>query len=510
MAADRGSGGREAARGPRPAMRLMLVHRSKRRHQPEFGKIDAYQKASAMPRERSECVSALAIRSFATIGLSGLVLLAMFAGCAMGQTQTGQPQPAPPKAGQAKTNRVKTNQAKTGQTKTNQVKAAPARTAQPPRVAPAAPSPNASEEQRRKSNENVITIMGSGRLTGYTQFAEDISSVFDEMPGSNVRVISMLGRGAGQNVLDMLYLKSIDMGIVDQDILTYLKRKDPALYGDVDQRIQYIAKLFNTALHVYAKKDIDSLEDLRGKKVSCLKAMSTVAVLCENLFLALGIEAQIVYDDPALAMQKVKSGEVAAAARGGQPPLIGFESVDPEDNLHFVPIDEKSLPNSNFGAIRSTYLPARLRSSYYPAMIPEGVDVPTVATSSMLAAYSWPAGSERSLRLAGFVKAFFDNIDKFPKSPRHPAWADVILTADVPGWKRLPAAQELVDKMRLTAQNQPGGDRSAFVDERARIAFADFVDQYSKTRGSPIPLSDDEKSVLWLQFRQWWTERGSR
>jgi xanthine dehydrogenase small subunit len=37
-----------------------LVHRSKRRHQPEFGKIDAKQEASAQGHERSECVSTLA------------------------------------------------------------------------------------------------------------------------------------------------------------------------------------------------------------------------------------------------------------------------------------------------------------------------------------------------------------------------------------------------------------------------------------------------------------------
>jgi toxin ParE1/3/4 len=34
-------------------------HRSKRRRQPEFGKIDAKQRASAHAHERSECVSAL-------------------------------------------------------------------------------------------------------------------------------------------------------------------------------------------------------------------------------------------------------------------------------------------------------------------------------------------------------------------------------------------------------------------------------------------------------------------
>jgi FO synthase len=47
------------APGPLPQDEVNLVHQSKRRLQPEFGKIDANQKASAQPRERSECVSAL-------------------------------------------------------------------------------------------------------------------------------------------------------------------------------------------------------------------------------------------------------------------------------------------------------------------------------------------------------------------------------------------------------------------------------------------------------------------
>ena len=148
-----------------------------------------------------------------------------------------------------------------------------------------------NEVAKRKANENVVMIMASGRLNGYTQFAEDISNVLDDLPGAELRVIPVLGKSAGQNILDMLYLKGVDMGVVDQDILSYLKRSDPRTFGDLNQRIQYITKLFNSELHLYAKKDIRGLEDLRGKKVSCLKPMSTVALFCENLFLALGIKA---------------------------------------------------------------------------------------------------------------------------------------------------------------------------------------------------------------------------
>lgn len=375
-----------------------------------------------------------------------------------------------------------------------------------PAPAPAAAPATPYQQAKRKANENVVMITASGRLTGYTQFAEDISNVLDSLPGNALRVIPVIGKSAGQNVLDMMYLKGVDMGVVDQDILSALKRSDPRLYGDIEQRIQYITKLFNTELHIYARKDIRTLEDLRGKKVSCLKPMSTVALLCENLFLALGIEAEIVHDDAAMAMQKVKSGEVAAAARGAQPPLLGFENVKPEDNLHFVPIDEASLPNSNFNAVRATYLPARLKSSHYPAMIPAGQDVPTIATGSLLAVYAWPPGSERYQRVSAFVNSFFDNIAKFAKPPSHPAWADINLAAEVPGWTRHAAAQQWLDKKRQSASLagavSPG--------EQMKAEFVAFVDDFSRRRGSATPLSDTEKSSLWTQFQQWWVQQAAR
>ncbi|WP_170936938.1 MULTISPECIES: TAXI family TRAP transporter solute-binding subunit [Rhodomicrobium] len=367
--------------------------------------------------------------------------------------------------------------------------------------------PGPYQDAKRKANENVVMIMASGRLTGYTQYAEDISNVLDGLPGNDLRVIPVIGKSAGQNVLDMLYMKGVDMGVVDQDILSYLKRTDPRLYGDIDQRIQYVTKLFNTELHVYAKNEIRSLEDLRGKKVSCLKPMSTVALLCENLFLALGIKVEIVFDDAALAMQKVKSGEVAAAARGAQPPLQGFENVKPEDDLHFVPIDKASLPNSNFNALRAAYLPARLKSQHYPAMIPAGQEVPTIATSTLLAVYNWPPGSERFQRIANFVNIFFDNIDKFAKPPRHPGWADVNLAAEVPGWTRYSTAQEWLNKKRQAAPATTGSISSG---DQIKAEFLAFVDEFSKSRGTNAPLTEAEKNAMWTQFQQWSVQQSRR
>lgn len=374
--------------------------------------------------------------------------------------------------------------------------------AQPPKQ-----TPPGSEAAKRKANENVVMIMGSGRLTGYTQFAEDISNTLDSLPGSSLRVIPVVGKSAGQNILDMLYMKGIDMGVVDQDILAYLKRTDPKAFGDINQRIQYVTKLFNSELHIYAKKDIHGLEDLRGKKVSCLKELSTVALFCENLFLALGIKAEIVYDDAALAMEKVKNGQIAAAARGAQPPLQGFENVRPADNLHFVPIDQASLPNSNFDAVRAAYLPARLKPSDYPAMIPAGENVPTIATSVVLAIYAWPPNSERFQRVSTFVNLFFDNIDKFAKPSRHPGWADVNLAAEVPGWTRFGPAKEWLDRKRQQAPDTTG---SILPNEQMKKDFIAFSREFAKIKGADSPLSDSETSALWTQFQQWWVQQNRR
>ena len=371
-----------------------------------------------------------------------------------------------------------------------------------------APAPAASyDAAKRKANENVVMIMGSGRLNGYTQFAEDISNVLDNLPGNNLRVIPVLGKSAGQNILDMLYLKGVDMGVVDQDILAYMKRTDPRAYADLDQRIQYVTKLFNSELHLYAKKDIRGLEDLRGKKVSCLKEMSTVALFCENLLFALGIKAEIVYDDAALAMEKVKNGQIAAAARGAQPPLQGFENVKPEDNLHFVPIDQASLPNSNFDAVRAAYLPARLKPTHYPTMIPAGENVPTIATSVVLAVYGWPPTSERFQRVATFVNLFFDNIDKFAKAPRHPGWADVNLAAEVSGWTRFGPAREWLERKR---QEPPDTTGSLVASEQMKKDFVTFTAEFARIKGSKTPLSEAETSALWTQFQQWWGQQNRR
>lgn len=377
---------------------------------------------------------------------------------------------------------------------------------QPKPRGPAAARNSAFEKARRKANENVVTVIGSGRLTGDTQLAEDISNVVETIPGNDLRVIPMLGKGAGQNVNDMLYLKGMDMGIVDQDILAHLKKKYPGRYKNVGRLINYITKISNIELHVYAKQDIRSLEDLKGKKISCLKPDSTVDLLCHNLFSALKIDAKIVYDDAELALQKVKTGKIAAAARAASPPLPGFERIKPEDGLHFVPINEGSLPNSDFAKVRASYLPARLRAKDYPALIAPGEEVPTIATASLLAVYAWPSGTQRYQRVAKFVQLLFENMDRLRKPPRHPKWADVNLAAKVPGWTRFPAAQAWLDAKRKDMQRVAAAAKAKAKAKEAKTkaAFRRFLAQQAKVSGRAS--TREQREALYTKFVQWWEQ----
>jgi TRAP-type uncharacterized transport system substrate-binding protein len=324
--------------------------------------------------------------------------------------------------------------------------------------------------------------------------------VFEGIKGSDIRVLPILGRSESENVFDMLYFKGADMAIIDRDILANLRASDPVRYRDIDKKINYIAKLFNTALHVYARNSVKNLEDLRGKKISCLKEGSTIHLMCKNLFRILKIDAEIVHDDFSSALQKVKAGEIAAAASGASPPIPGFEAVRAEDDLHFVPIDSATLPNGDFKSIWAIYLPLRLKHEDYPSMIPEAKEIPTISTTTLLAVYAWPVGSAKHRRIQKFVKLFFENIRAFHQPPRHPKWKDVNLATEVRGWTRFPAAYDW-----LEAERKATTIKFAVLDSndaKMKVSFAKFLEEYSKTKG--VVMDDAKRDDLYALFVKWW------
>ena len=91
-----------------------------------------------------------------------------------------------------------------------------------------------------------------------------------------------------------------------------MKKRDPQLYAGIEQRVQYITKLYNSEFQVIARNDIKSYQDLRGKKVNFNLKDSQTEVTADIVFNALKIDTVRSYYDNDLAIKKLIDGEIAA------------------------------------------------------------------------------------------------------------------------------------------------------------------------------------------------------
>src|SRR6476660_979265 len=117
------------------------------------------------------------------------------------------------------------------------------------------------DEKKRQSNDIAVTVVVSGISCTCARFTEDMRNVVNDLKPDGIRVLPVLGVGGLQNLNDVLFLKGIDMGVVDEDNLRLLKKRDPKLYANIEQRVQYITKLYNSEFHVLARNEIGSYDD---------------------------------------------------------------------------------------------------------------------------------------------------------------------------------------------------------------------------------------------------------
>jgi uncharacterized protein len=359
--------------------------------------------------------------------------------------------------------------------------------------------PAGYEVKKQATNDIAVTIVVSGLSCTCARFAEDIRNVVNDLRPDGLRVLPILGVGGFQNVDDVLFLKGIDMGVVDEDNLRLLKKKDPQLYANIEQRIQYITKLYNSEFHVLARNEIKSYDDLRGKKVNFSFKSSQTEISADVIFNALKLDVQRTNYDPDEAIRKLKEGEISAMIILTGAPQAALAKLKKEDEVHFLALDQASLPNHDLSEITSEYLPAELTHELYPNLIPEGTSVPTVANRALLVAYAWPEDSVRYKKLTKFVQAFFGKIDQFHNSARHPKWSEINLSAEIPGWTRFKPAADWLAAHQSVATSQPHGAAANLPPSELKAAFEHFIEQYTaSSRQKSLSPSDREK--LFAQF----------
>ena len=356
---------------------------------------------------------------------------------------------------------------------------------------------NSYEEKKRQANDIAVSIVVSGLSCTCARFAEDIRNVVNDLSPDGIRVLPVLGVGGLQNVNDLLFLNNIDMGVVDEDNLRLLKNRDPALYANIEQRVQLITKLYNSEFHVLARDDIKSYDDLRGRKVNFNLKDSQTEVTADTVFNSLNVPVQRAHYDNDEAIKRLIAGDISAMIVLTGAPQAALAKLTKEDGVHFLPLDQESLPGHDLHDLFANYLPAEITHEFYPNLVPEGAAVPTIASRALLVTYAWPENSDKYRRLAKFVGAFFGKIDQFNDPARHPKWREVNLAADMPGWVRFkPAADWLAaHRDQAVAANPADG-----APDEQRQAFAKFMESYAAAGGKVLTAKDRE--TLFARFKE--------
>src|SRR3989440_8676549 len=159
-------------------------------------------------------------------------------------------------------------------------------------------------------NANTIAIVSGNLNATYMTIAYDMSAVLDD--GDDFRILPVIGKGGGQNIKDVRFLKEVDLGITQSNLLPYFKKTNEI--GVIDDKIVYIAKLFNEEMHLIVRADsgITSIEQLAGRPVNFSDVGSGTQLSTRDIFERLGIPVQEVNMGQADAFEKLKSGESAA------------------------------------------------------------------------------------------------------------------------------------------------------------------------------------------------------
>ena len=314
---------------------------------------------------------------------------------------------------------------------------------------------------KQRTNAWTVGVAG-GQLSGtYMTLADELAQVLDD--GDNLRVLPIVTHGAASNLDDLLYLRNVDAVITQSDVFEYFRtqRNTPNL----ENRIHYIIRLPLSEVHLLAGTDIKSIEDLRGKKVSFGPAGSASSLTGTIVFQRLGVKVEQVLLDNATAMQKLKSGELAALVRVIGKPVDFFAHIPPNSGLHLVPIPFNKVFADQYGLGEFT-------SQDYPTLVPQGEKIDTLGVLAVLAVFNWPKDTDRYRRVRRFTEALFTKWDRFVETQRHPKWRDVNPAATVPGWTRWSVAEEMVRRMQQKDQSPAV---SALTPEQREALFQQFL-----------------------------------
>jgi TRAP-type uncharacterized transport system substrate-binding protein len=295
--------------------------------------------------------------------------------------------------------------------------------------------PRTATHTAEKQKMNAWTVgLAGGLLEGAPlRLAAEMARVVDD--GPNLHVLPIVTRGATENLNSLLYLRGVDTAIINSDALEEYRIQVP----EIQHHISYLLNLFPSELHIFVRPEIESLQDLAGKKVNFNTQGTAAAYSGPLIFSRLGINAENTFIPHQVALEQMRKGEMAAVVFITSKPVDAFVRGRWDPGFKFLPVKYEAK-------FEDYYLPAVLEAGEYPGLIKQGERVSTIAVPTALVAFNWPPRTNRYQRVARFVDILFSRIDRLQAPGFDPKWKSINLAATVPGLDRFAAAQEWLDR----------------------------------------------------------------
>lgn len=285
------------------------------------------------------------------------------------------------------------------------------------------------------ADEGIGMVTGSNTGT-YIQFGKDIAAISHDY---GINVIPKESKGSLDNIRRMSSLENAAFAIVQSDVLGYLSKSRNPKFRKYAKRLRLIYPFYNEEVHLFARKNINSLDDLNGKRVVVGPKSSGTNMTAQNILKIMGIQpAQYLNDSVDDGIKKVLQGSADAVFVVAGKPRKGFSNLfkTPKQSVkkllqqvHFVPLNDKALLDD--------YVVSNLSHEDYAFI---NGNIPTVAVKALLVSFDFSSGKSdyyktRCHQLGLIGQALRENINTLKTGKYHKKWKQVDLNGDMGNWK---------------------------------------------------------------------------
>lgn len=279
--------------------------------------------------------------------------------------------------------------------------------------------------------------MVTGTKTGtYIQFGQDIARLARTV---GVEIEVKESEGSMDNIRRMMSAENAGLGIVQSDVLEYLTRSPDPQMRRISERLRVVFPLYNEEVHLFARTNIQSIEDLMGQRVVVGTRGSGSWLTSNHLLRLLNVQAaEAIELPPPEGASAVLRGEADAMFYVAGKPVKLFSTLvtlqqDPRyaalvNDVHFVPL--------HHAAMSREYVPSSLGPNDY-AWVSQ--TIPTVAVKAVLMTYNFSDRQQlyhriRCDQLATLANAIRGNLAEL-QGMGHPKWQEVDLAQEISIWQ---------------------------------------------------------------------------